>query len=422
MKKTILSAVPFIVLFFSAAVLAGEESPPPPPGPGLSGAVLSQVVDALKKISAAETFDLTEAVETLTYITANPVPYLAHVYRTTSDVSLPSFIADIMFSPELAERAGPEIVQLLRETADDKKVALLTHDGLVLSKDELQEIVVPAMYDEFARVRSAATDLALKYRDKIPRLSSSIGEVFENPSVPDSTKNELLVVLGGIGDAEALKAVVKAASLENSSVCVNAIKAMREFKFDDARTALEEMLAKNANPVFRGASASAIGRLGYKESVPALIDALMDADNNVVVKAIIALKRITGKDLGDDPKLWIYWWREEADAYLQAAESADASRKPSDFSLGPPKPRDAAQPAAQPVEIPQRKILGLAPAVWVGVALALIALFLGYRLLAPRAPAAAKAKRAQKPDEYTITNEEDPHPKMSGKHDVHPDI
>jgi hypothetical protein len=75
------------------------------------------------------------------------------------------------------------------------------------------------------------------------------------------------------------------------------------------------------NDVFvRMACARVLGDLGQTTAVPALIDALEDAEAPVREAASIALRSVTGKDLRFDPlgneadrakkvKAWREWWK-----------------------------------------------------------------------------------------------------------------
>jgi HEAT repeat protein len=57
-------------------------------------------------------------------------------------------------------------------------------------------------------------------------------------------------------------------------------------------------------PEVRRAAARSLGRIGDRGSVPALVQALADADKSVRLCARDALIAITGEDKGSDPKAW----------------------------------------------------------------------------------------------------------------------
>jgi HEAT repeat protein len=50
-----------------------------------------------------------------------------------------------------------------------------------------------------------------------------------------------------------------------------------------------------------------LGELGDKEAVPVLAKALEDSDPAVQYRAVGALKKVSGRDLGDDVNKWREW-------------------------------------------------------------------------------------------------------------------
>jgi len=50
-----------------------------------------------------------------------------------------------------------------------------------------------------------------------------------------------------------------------------------------------------------------LGQLGDKAAVPVLAKALEDPDPAVQYRAVGALKRVSGRDLGDDVNKWREW-------------------------------------------------------------------------------------------------------------------
>jgi HEAT repeat protein len=50
-----------------------------------------------------------------------------------------------------------------------------------------------------------------------------------------------------------------------------------------------------------------LGQLGDKEAIPVLAKALEDPDPAVQYRAVAALKKVSGRDLGDDVNKWREW-------------------------------------------------------------------------------------------------------------------
>ena len=58
------------------------------------------------------------------------------------------------------------------------------------------------------------------------------------------------------------------------------------------------------NPDVRLAAAKALGETKSPEAVPALGEALSDADPAMQYRAVLSLQKVTGKDLGNDVGRW----------------------------------------------------------------------------------------------------------------------
>jgi HEAT repeat protein len=116
--------------------------------------------------------------------------------------------------------------------------------------------------------------------------------------------------LGEIGDATALRLLVDTVKYETDW-------AVRDAAFDALVTAGSRgrealvLLLGDDLPGVRGRAARALGRLGDRAAVPALIRALSDKKWTVGQAAAEALRALTGKDFGGDAESWRVWWDAE---------------------------------------------------------------------------------------------------------------
>ncbi len=86
--------------------------------------------------------------------------------------------------------------------------------------------------------------------------------------------------------------------------------------FLGARKAVADLLPlleKDRAPEVRRECARVLGVLGSAEAVPVLIDALEDRDDSVRLHAEVSLRRLTCRDLGDDPRIWRDWLKDFRD-------------------------------------------------------------------------------------------------------------
>ena len=68
------------------------------------------------------------------------------------------------------------------------------------------------------------------------------------------------------------------------------------------------VLKKDKHVYVRATTAWALGEIKDRRAVKPLIDALGDEIRDVRRNAAWALKKITGKDFGEDPAQWQKWW------------------------------------------------------------------------------------------------------------------
>lgn len=68
------------------------------------------------------------------------------------------------------------------------------------------------------------------------------------------------------------------------------------------------VLQKDPNGYVRAMAAWALGQIGDPRAVGPLIEALTDESHDVRKRAPLALKQITGEDLGKDQAKWRAWW------------------------------------------------------------------------------------------------------------------
>jgi HEAT repeat protein len=91
---------------------------------------------------------------------------------------------------------------------------------------------------------------------------------------------------------------------QNPWVRYAAATALGEIGAERFRERLEEVLAADESEDVRRAAACALGLMGAQDTVRALYLALGDPSEGVRFHAHRALVRITGKDLGEDPRDW----------------------------------------------------------------------------------------------------------------------
>lgn len=112
----------------------------------------------------------------------------------------------------------------------------------------------------------------------------------------------------------------------NGGLRLEAVYALGETEDPDVLPHLTPMLL-DEDLFVRMATARMLDELGVKSAVPALIEALDDVQGAVREAAVVALRRITGEDMGFNPvgsdvdrakrlKAWRDWWKRRGDDFL----------------------------------------------------------------------------------------------------------
>jgi len=104
-------------------------------------------------------------------------------------------------------------------------------------------------------------------------------------------------------------------------------------------------LLRDSDLFVRMCAARVLADLGTLQAVPALIDALEDAEPTVRESAWHALRTLTGKDFKFDPqgndadrqkkvKSWREWWKKEGEGLLNGGGTAPEPKQPPEVKSG----------------------------------------------------------------------------------------
>jgi len=94
------------------------------------------------------------------------------------------------------------------------------------------------------------------------------------------------------------------------------------------------VLLSAPEPKSRRVAARALGEIGDRRAVAALIEALKDRDHQIAASAHGALRAITGQDFGVHFADWEVWWSAEGPAWLSARGPGEFDRHVKDLTQG----------------------------------------------------------------------------------------
>jgi HEAT repeat protein len=115
--------------------------------------------------------------------------------------------------------------------------------------------------------------------------------------------------LNRIGRPSSIAAFVRALEDKSATVRWEAVVGLGRLGAREEAQKLAQML-KGGREVaeIRRECAKVLGLLGTVKYIPDLIDALEDGDASVRLQAELALRRLTGRDLGTHPSDWRSWY------------------------------------------------------------------------------------------------------------------
>jgi HEAT repeat protein len=167
--------------------------------------------------------------------------------------------------------------------------------------DTLPGVVTPA--ERMAELRKLSENAASSSPEEKLRVSQRLVQSWQTEKDP-IIRNEIIRALGrypGPGVDGILKAALGDA---DTHVRVAACEAWGKHGDAAAVKLLSEALRSDVDSDVRLAAAKALGETKNGDAVAPLGDALNDADPAMQYRAVLSLKRVTGKDLGNDVNRW----------------------------------------------------------------------------------------------------------------------
>lgn len=154
---------------------------------------------------------------------------------------------------------------------------------------------------------------------KLPPIPDKPEGPSKGPASPLAGLAEELVKAPDTERAAVLQKLRDGKGVEFTEALASAIPHLSGAARQDARAALSERLARKTaetlknylgddDPEIRRAAALACASKGMKNFVPLLIPLLRDRSEDVGKAACVALKELTGQDLGTSPTAWKEWW------------------------------------------------------------------------------------------------------------------
>lgn len=167
--------------------------------------------------------------------------------------------------------------------------------------DELPGVVAPsARIEQYRQFSGKAAHSGPEEKIRVAEQLASDIRTEKDPLI----RLEMIRVLGEYPSSES-DAILKAAMSDaDTSVRVAACEAWGRRADSDAVAILAEAVRSDVDSDVRLAAAKALGATRNSAAVPILGEALGDQDPAMQYRAVLSLKQVTGKDLGNDVTRW----------------------------------------------------------------------------------------------------------------------
>jgi HEAT repeat protein len=228
------------------------------------------------------------------------------------------------------ERAAPLLLKLMAEASDEQKELLYyalsevtdyrTVDALGKGLESDDRLVLLNCVNGLRKLQSRALkEIEEKRRDhegteelqkKLDAVQNVIVEGLKKAH--DEGKKEcqrfLVEVLGKSGDTQVSSVVAPYLNDEDVAVRIEAMNALAELKATFYTREICGLLNDQSANVRRKVP-RALAKLGDKEAIPYLIEALYSSDGDLKAESLRALRALSGQPYGMNPELWLNWWQ-----------------------------------------------------------------------------------------------------------------
>jgi hypothetical protein len=181
-------------------------------------------------------------------------------------------------------------------------------------------------YQRMAELRELEKTGPSKSPDEQQRIGRQLAEQFRTEEDP-LIRTQMVRTLTQFKTDEACALLRDAMDDNSTDVRIAACRAWGARKGPEAIELLGKRTADDTNVDVRLAAVRALGETGNPGAVPKLAFALEDTDPALQYRAVLSLRKITGKDLGNDVNRWRQYVKGETPATPRPTSIAERFRR-----------------------------------------------------------------------------------------------
>jgi len=232
---------------------------------------------------------------------------------------------------------------LVENTETDMHHRLLGLESVSISEGkEAADILIRSLKSGQEEICLLARKLIVSLKHNNPELdlSASLIGILRDSTVSPLTHQEVMAILLKWKDKQLVIAITETMLFFNEESATAAIRALGEFDDPDlVRTesfpTLKEILKNSIPAEHRRWAAISLGRIGIRDAVPILIEALKDREEKVCRAAHGSLRQITKRKFSGKYLIWKNWFENEGKKALSQAAGEEKKSAPESSLMSP---------------------------------------------------------------------------------------
>lgn len=199
------------------------------------------------------------------------------------------------------QKSVVDLVSFLNEKSPRMRYVSATALGNIGDKSAVGPLIETLLKDTDWEVRKFTAQALGKLKDK--KATEPLSNVLLNDS-SEYVRLECIKALDEIQDKSCTPSIIKALKDKAPFVRAYSAELLGNWQIKEATGDIQDLLDHDRAYTVRASSAYALGKLKDRTTLPSLVNALSDEYQEVRARALDSLRKITGRDFGEDKTAW----------------------------------------------------------------------------------------------------------------------